>query len=133
MRSRRVRMANGLVTAVAIAWLTNAPAAAQQNQPVTAAASPKSPAKKTLRIASRMPWGDPDLQGVYTNNDESGIPLERPNQFEGKRLEDGAGTGPGQLPTQPGGLRLPIARNLGGIPGTNPVHWFENFGAKNSR
>ena len=32
-------------------------------------------------------WGDPDLQGVYTNNDESGIPLERPNQFEGKALD----------------------------------------------
>jgi hypothetical protein len=36
----------------------------------------------------RTPWGDPDLQGVYTNNDENLIPLERPTQFEGKRPED---------------------------------------------
>ena len=32
--------------------------------------------------------GHPDLQGVYTNKDESGIPFERPAQFEGKKLED---------------------------------------------
>src|SRR5205085_672984 len=24
-------------------------------------------------------WGDPDLQGVYTNKDENGIPFERPS------------------------------------------------------
>ncbi len=36
----------------------------------------------------RTPWGDPDLAGVYSNSDESGIPFERPAQFEGRRLED---------------------------------------------
>ncbi len=36
----------------------------------------------------RTPWGDPDLSGVYSNSDESGIPFERPAQFEGRRLED---------------------------------------------
>jgi type II secretory pathway pseudopilin PulG len=30
----------------------------------------------------RTPWGDPDLSGVYSNSDESGIPFERPAQFE---------------------------------------------------
>jgi hypothetical protein len=35
-----------------------------------------------------MPWGDPDIQGVYTNNDENLIPLERPSRFSGRRLED---------------------------------------------
>ncbi len=38
--------------------------------------------------APRTPWGDPDLAGVYSNSDESGIPLERPARFEGRRLED---------------------------------------------
>ena len=37
---------------------------------------------------ARTPWGDPDISGVYTNNDESLIPFERPAQFEGRRLED---------------------------------------------
>jgi len=32
-------------------------------------------------------WGDPDLTGIYSNSDESGIPFERPAQFEGRRLE----------------------------------------------
>jgi hypothetical protein len=36
----------------------------------------------------RTPWGDPDLAGVYSNSDESGIPFERPAQFNGRRLED---------------------------------------------
>ena len=37
---------------------------------------------------ARTPWGDPDLMGVYSNSDESGIPFERPARFEGRRLED---------------------------------------------
>jgi hypothetical protein len=36
----------------------------------------------------RTPWGDPDLQGYYTNKYEYGTPFERPAAFEGRRLED---------------------------------------------
>ena len=36
----------------------------------------------------RTPWGDPDLQGNYTNNNEYATPLERPAEFEGKRASD---------------------------------------------
>ncbi|HXD74213.1 MAG TPA: hypothetical protein VN628_10770 [Vicinamibacterales bacterium] len=36
----------------------------------------------------RTPWGDPDLSGVYSNDDETGTPMERPAQFEGRRQED---------------------------------------------
>jgi hypothetical protein len=36
----------------------------------------------------RTPWGDPDLQGTYTNKAEQGTPFERPAEFAGKRLED---------------------------------------------
>jgi hypothetical protein len=36
----------------------------------------------------RTPWGDPDLQGYYTNKYEYGTPFERPASFEGRRLED---------------------------------------------
>jgi len=38
--------------------------------------------------APRTPWGDPDLQGNYTNVYENGTPLERPEQFAGRKLED---------------------------------------------
>jgi hypothetical protein len=36
----------------------------------------------------RTPWGDPDFQGNYTNLYEAGTPLERPEQFAGKKLGD---------------------------------------------
>jgi hypothetical protein len=36
----------------------------------------------------RTPWGDPDLQGNYTNLYENGTPLERPKEFDGRTLAD---------------------------------------------
>jgi hypothetical protein len=36
----------------------------------------------------RMPWGDPDLQGTYTNKYELNTPFERPKEFEGRRIDD---------------------------------------------
>ena len=33
--------------------------------------------------ASRTPWGEPDLQGVWTGNSAHGIPLERPSDLAG--------------------------------------------------
>src|SRR5437762_13113130 len=36
----------------------------------------------------RTPWGDPDLQGTYANNNEYATPLERPAEFDGKRASD---------------------------------------------
>ena len=38
--------------------------------------------------APKTPWGDPDLSGVYSNDDETGTPIERPAVFEGRRQED---------------------------------------------
>ena len=38
--------------------------------------------------APRTPWGDPDFHGNYTNLYEAGTPLERPEQFAGKKLSD---------------------------------------------
>ena len=35
----------------------------------------------------RTPWGDPDLQGNYTNKYEQGTPFERPAEFEGRTLD----------------------------------------------
>src|SRR5437867_11555417 len=71
-------------------------------QTVRTAAPPTAdelPAKKTPAIPrpararkaftpARTPWGDPEIAGVFTNNDESGIPFERPAQFEGRTRQD---------------------------------------------
>ena len=35
----------------------------------------------------RTPWGDPDLQGYYTNKYEYGTPFERPAALAGKRID----------------------------------------------
>ena len=52
-------------------------------------ASPLSlAAQNTSRyITPRTPWGDPDLQGVFTNEDEQHVPLERPARFAGRTLD----------------------------------------------
>ena len=34
--------------------------------------------------AYRTPWGDPDIQGLFTTDDELGVPFERPEQFAGR-------------------------------------------------
>jgi hypothetical protein len=39
-------------------------------------------------VDPRTPWGDPDLQGNYTNVYEQATPLERPDELAGRRLED---------------------------------------------
>jgi hypothetical protein len=65
-----------LAAAMLVVWLTDAlPSAAKG-------------AREAKWAPSRTPWGDPDLQGAFTNSDEYGTPLERPEQFAGRRLED---------------------------------------------
>jgi hypothetical protein len=39
-------------------------------------------------VQPRTPWGDPDLQGIYTNKYELNTPFERPKEFEGRRIDD---------------------------------------------
>ena len=34
----------------------------------------------------RTPWGDPDLQGNYSNKYQQGTPFERPAEFEGRTI-----------------------------------------------
>src|ERR1700750_2658980 len=43
----------------------------------------KPPAAKY--VTPRTPWGDPDLQGVWSSDDNDGIPMSRPQQY-GDRL-----------------------------------------------
>jgi hypothetical protein len=36
----------------------------------------------------RTPWGDPDLQGQYSNKYETSTPFERPKEFDGRHISD---------------------------------------------
>ena len=42
------------------------------------------PALAVAQAPERTPWGDPDLQGVWTNTTTT--PLERPSEFEERAL-----------------------------------------------
>ena len=54
------------------------PTAPAEGQTQTAAVGTSS--------APRTAWGDPDLQGVWTNVNEAATPFERPEEFGGTRL-----------------------------------------------
>ena len=72
------------MSAFAIAMgLVLAPAASAQVPPRAKAAA--SPSKSWT--PPRTPWGDPDLQGTFTNSNEYATPLERPARFAGRTLQ----------------------------------------------
>ena len=73
----------------------------------------------------RTPWGDPDLQGNYSNKYEQGTPFERPAEFEGRSLEQIKGDELAQLVKERADELLlnspftggdPVAGNFGGAP-----------------
>ena len=74
--------------------------------------------------APRTPWGDPDLQGDYTNKYEQGTPFERPAEFEGRRIDDIRGEELADLIKERGVQVIlnapfsgdPLAGNFGGAP-----------------
>ena len=57
----------------------SATVAAQQQ---TAEQRAKAPAKTKAWTPPRTPWGEPDLQGIYSNRTIT--PFERPDEFAGK-------------------------------------------------
>ena len=81
-------------------------------------------------VAPRTSWGDPDLQGFYTNKYEQGTPFERPAEFEGRSIEDIAGQEFADiLQERQDGVFLGIAL-AGGDPAGNlggPLHWQDQF------
>ena len=87
--------------------------------------------------APRTPWGDPDLQGTYTNSDESGISMEKPAEFAGKRLEEVTPAQLAELIKTRRERQLTTAQTIGGSAendtGAGPPHWYENYNATNSR
>jgi hypothetical protein len=69
----RLFFASALAAAIAVAPLATSPTLGQ--------------APKTW-TAPKTAWGHPDLQGWYSNLSENGTPLEKPDQFAGRKLED---------------------------------------------
>jgi hypothetical protein len=105
-----------------------------QPQAGQAPAAPRSAAPARPYSAPRTPWGDPDIQGGYSNKDENGIPFERPGGLAGKQLGQVDDSELEELSASRDANRLEAARGIGGREtGAGPVHWYEHYGAKNSR
>ena len=80
---------------------------------------------------SRTSWGDPLIEGVYTNSDESLTPFERPDELAGRRLEDITGEELEALRIARSDARVEADRNRADL--RSPLHWFENHLPQNSR
>jgi len=105
---------------------TPAPAA-PAHSPSGATHSAKSPARYTV---PRTPWGDPDLQGIWSSDEEAGVPLERPTGQEKPAVE---GSELDELLEQRAQQRASTALTIGGATGAGPTHWYENWGRKSAR
>jgi len=103
--------------------------------PVPAKTAPvKTAAPVKTWTMPKTPWGDPDLEGSYTNKNENGIPLERPSQFQGKTSGEIPQSELAEIVRQRQQEAVERAPGIGGAEtGAGPVHWYESFGAENSR
>jgi hypothetical protein len=86
---------------------------------------------------SRTVWGDPNLQGTYTDKDEFGTPMERPKEFEGRRLDDVTQAELAALVKARREQANKTAAGIGGSAendtGAGPPHWYEHLNPKSSR
>ena len=114
----RAPRASVIVAIVAAVAMAGAKSAAQRSVPASRAWT-----------HPRMPWGDPDLEGAWTTDNNFSIPLERPAEvadrefLEGKALEDALARRAQTI----------AAVADGGAVGAGPPHWYENLTAKSSR
>ena len=86
-------MSKRLVATSALVWaavvMSTGLVAGQQPAGVAPQPSAKSSKQAGTRyVPPRTSWGDPDLQGNFTNKYEQSTPFERPPEFDGRRVED---------------------------------------------
>jgi len=101
--------------------------------PALVLAQTPAPAKKIVKsyVPPKTAWGDPNISGVYTNNDESLIPFERPAKFEGRTLDSITEAELETLRDERTDARIEADANRAEF--RSPIHWFENHFPNNSR
>ena len=118
------------VVAVAIA----APRAQQAKQPAAAFKPVSGWIKTSSYVPPKTPWGDPDIQGGYSNVNENGIPFEKPGNLANRQVGDIDDSELAELNKERNERALAAAAGIGGRDtGAGPVHWYEHYDAKNSR
>ena len=117
MTSRRFALVSGCAL-LAVMVMFGVRAAAQSGAASTSA---------TLRT----PWGDPDIQGLFTTDDELGVPFERPEQFAGrdavsdKEFADRQTQAVRQAEADAEEFVAPRTGGRGGDGTGPPAHWLE--------
>jgi hypothetical protein len=87
----------------------------------------------------KTPWGDPDISGNFDTSPEANTPMERPDEWAGRKMDD----------ITPAEMTAAIAKRQqdavefapffgGGEPEAGvaiavPIHWFDNLAAVNAR
>jgi hypothetical protein len=104
---------------------------------VSHAQAPARSTRPSTYSAPRTPWGDPDLQGTYTNSNESGTPMSRPAEFAGRKPEDVTPEEMARLAKERAARIEKTAEIIGATEenntGAGPTHWYENYNPRNSR
>ena len=103
--------------------------AQREQRPQAAAGGPSK-----SYVPSKTPWGDPDIQGGYSNVNENGIPFEKPDTLGNKQLGEVDDSELAELVKDRNQRAEANAATIGGREtGAGPVHWYEHYNAKNSR
>jgi hypothetical protein len=140
MRSWRLA-ALSLTLAVPATTAIHAQTPGQKSAPAAGAQTGKATAASTVKkvVPKRLPWGDPDISGNFTDINEVNTPMERPDAFAGKTIND-------VTPPELAALVKQRQRNAlagdafagggsrsRGIAIGVPIHWLDNLDAENSR
>jgi hypothetical protein len=87
----------------------------------------------------KTPWGDPDISGNFDTSPEANTPIERPDEWAGRAMDD---ITPKELAEAIQRRQQRAVENApfagGGEPEEGvaiavPIHWFDNLAAVNSR
>jgi hypothetical protein len=84
-------------------------------------------------VPPKTSWGDPDIQGGYSNVNENGMPFEKPGTLSSQvgEVDDSELA---ELNKERNERALASAAGIGGREtGAGPVHWYEHYNANNSR
>ena len=78
-------VATGIVVTVVITAIA-VPQAQQAKQSAVAAKLVSGRIKTSSYVPPKTPWGDPDIQGGYSNVNENGIPFEKPGNLANRQV-----------------------------------------------
>jgi hypothetical protein len=126
--TRRLKLSTLTFVVVGVSSLLVLNVSAGQSSRGSASARPKP---ETPYVAPHTAWGDPDLQGVWSYNDDVDTPFERASDLAGK-TEFGDEELAAVL-AERARRNVERAPTIGGETGAGPTHWYEFWNAKSTR